>query len=93
MASSGVAKWGLPVPEHTLFTGTDTDAPVAADSGQVVVVVGAMVVGVGAPVVAVRCAAVVVGAVADVLVHAAARSPIVAIPAARRSRRRVMTGA
>jgi hypothetical protein len=77
MASSGVAKWGLPTPEHTLLTGTVTDEPEPAERGhEVVVVVAAMVV-------VVCCAPVVDGAVEAALLQAAATIPITDIAAVR----------
>jgi hypothetical protein len=44
MASSGELKWGLPTDEHTLPTGTVSEVPESAESGQVVVVVEAAMV-------------------------------------------------
>ncbi len=82
-----MAKCGLPVPEHTLSTGTD--APDTVDNGQVVlVVVGAMVV-TGASVVDVAdaCpAAEVDGAVAAVVPQAAVKIANVENPATQRIR-------
>jgi hypothetical protein len=87
MASSGVAKWGLPAPEHTLLIGTPTEVPEVVDRGHVVVVVGAMVVVVvPATVVVVCCPPVVVGTVDAVPLQAAATSPTVEIATALRIR-------
>jgi hypothetical protein len=81
MASSGVAKWGLPTPEHTPLTGTATDVPEPAErEHEVVVVVAAMVV-------VVCCTPVVDGAVEAALLHAATSIPIMDIAAVRRTRR------